>query len=57
MAAMHLENSTMGQITDGLTALIERMKESDARLQAHLDDYAEKTGKHLDELKKLNEEE
>ncbi len=47
----------MGQITDGLTALLERLKASDARLQSGLDDYTEKTRKRLQELKKLSEEE
>jgi len=47
----------MGQITAGLTALLEQLRESDRRQQKALDDYTEKTRKRLQELKKLNEEE
>ncbi len=46
----------MTPITDDLRALIEQMREQEARTQARLDAYVERTGKRLKELKRLNEE-
>ena len=45
----------MGVLADQLTELIERMKESDRRHQAALDEFLESTRKSLDELKKLDQ--
>jgi hypothetical protein len=47
----------MGQVTDGLRALLEQLRESEIRSQARLDAYAERTEKRLKKLKKLSEEE
>ena len=46
----------MGVLADQLTELIERMKESDERLQVLIEDHVKDTEKALKELKKLDQD-
>ena len=45
----------MGVIADQLTELIERMKESDERLQVLIEGHVRDADKALEELKKLDQ--
>jgi len=45
----------MGRIADQLTELIQRMEESDRRLQRLINDHVDSTQRSLKELKKLNQ--
>jgi|TARA_B100000073_G_scaffold152502_1_gene125823 hypothetical protein len=46
----------MGRIADQLNELIERMKESDRRLQELTDQHITDTRKMLDDLERLNKQ-
>ena len=46
----------MGRIADQLNELIERMKESDRRLQELTDQHIADTRKTLDDLERLNKQ-
>tara|TARA_Y100000004_G_scaffold94492_1_gene105896 strand:+ start:265 stop:408 length:144 start_codon:yes stop_codon:yes gene_type:complete len=46
----------MGRIADQLSELLQRMEESDRRLQRLTEQYIADTRKALDELQKLNSE-
>ena len=46
----------MGILSDRFAQLIERMQESDRRLQELLDEHVENTQAHLDDLKRIAEE-
>jgi len=52
----HKRNRTMGVIADQLTELIERMKESDERLQVLIEGHVRDADKALEELKKLDQD-
>lgn len=44
----------MGRIADQLSELIQRMEESDRRMQRLIDEHVTSTTASLEELKKLN---
>ena len=46
----------MGKLSDQFAQLIERMRESDRRLQELLDQHTADTKAHLDDLKRIAEE-
>ena len=46
----------MGILSDRFAELLERMQESDRRLQELLDEHVESTNRHLDDLKRIAEE-
>lgn len=50
---LHLEN--MGVIADGLRDVLQKMKESDERLQARIDSHVAESSRLLDELKETIE--
>ena len=45
----------MGQLSDRLTALIQKMEESDERLQQLLNEHCESMNQGLEQLKRLEE--
>ena len=46
----------MGILSDRFAELLERMQESDRRLQELIDLHVDNTNRHLDDLKRIAEE-
>ena len=52
----YLDNQIMGALSDRFAELLERMQESDRRLQQLIDQHVDDTNRHLDDLKRIAEE-
>ena len=46
----------MGTLSDRFGALIEQMQESDRRLQELIDRHVDDTNRHLEDLRRISEE-
>jgi ferritin-like metal-binding protein YciE len=52
----YLDTRIMGTLSDRLGQLIERMQESDRRLQELIDQHVDNTNAHLEDLKRISED-